>query len=502
MLGHCRATIVTNESLPDPSGSARLLRARRFTKPQRDHRDRRRDAQPQPTTPLAFHPHRRLRSRSAHAERPLSSTVYPTRHPPRTSKWADRGAANLNRSGCAGKSGRRHTSSTLKAPRAFHFRAGPAAPRRAQRRRRDRQGEGRRPADRLPRRRGARRRCCCWSPPSSRSCGPTARGATPTSTSGTRTWRSGLGAATIDLDLHALGQRPADGAVLLRRRDGDQARAGRPASCSDRRAAALPALAAAGGVALPALIFLLIAGGGDAARGWAIPAATDIAFAVGVLALLGHRVSAGVRLFLLTIAIVDDMIAIAIIALFYGDGLALRLARRRRWRAARASSRCSALGVARIVGYAPLGAARLGRDVYESGVHATIAGVALGLLVPGAARSAAATCTRSSSTGCTRSAPTSSCRCSRSPTPASTSAAASCRRRARQPRHVGGRDRARRSASCSASPARRCWRCELGAGKLPAGVTARAGVRRRRARRDRLHRLALHRRPRLRPTRC
>ena len=151
----------------------------------------------------------------------------------------------------------------------------------------------------------------------------------------------------------------------------------------DRRAAALPAIAAAGGVVLPALIFLAITAGSDGARGWAIPAATDIAFAVGVLALLGDRVSSGMKLFLLTIAIVDDIIAIAIIALFYAGGLdplwllaavgglGIVVALRR-------------LGVVAIWPYAAVGVG-VWLAVHESGVHATIAGVALGLLTPAGA---------------------------------------------------------------------------------------------------------------------
>ena len=148
----------------------------------------------------------------------------------------------------------------------------------------------------------------------------------------------------------------------------------------DRRAAILPAIAAAGGVAMPALIYTLIAAGGDGAHGWAVPAATDIAFAVGVLALLGSRVSSGVRLFLLTIAIVDDIIAIAIIALFYSESLSIA------WVALACGGMTGVvlLQRARVSSpwaYLPLAAA-IWIAVFESGVHATIAGVALGLLVP------------------------------------------------------------------------------------------------------------------------
>ncbi|MDO8185227.1 Na+/H+ antiporter NhaA [Conexibacter sp. JD483] len=150
----------------------------------------------------------------------------------------------------------------------------------------------------------------------------------------------------------------------------------------DPRTAALPAVAAAGGVLLPALIYLLVVSGsdGDAARGWAIPAATDIAFAVGVLALLGARVAAGVRLFLLSIAIVDDLIAIAIIAVVYSAGLSAG------WFAVAIAAVAvvvllQRLGVARPLAYV-LPAALLWVAVYESGVHATIAGVLLGLLMP------------------------------------------------------------------------------------------------------------------------
>jgi NhaA family Na+:H+ antiporter len=148
----------------------------------------------------------------------------------------------------------------------------------------------------------------------------------------------------------------------------------------DRRAATLPVLAALGGVVLPALIFLSITAGTPQASGWAIPAATDIAFAVGVLALLGDRVSAGVKLLVLTIAIVDDILAILIIAVFYAGDLSLP------WLAAGLTALTAVvalrrLGVTQIAPYLLVGIA-VWVAVHESGVHATIAGVALGLLTP------------------------------------------------------------------------------------------------------------------------
>jgi NhaA family Na+:H+ antiporter len=148
----------------------------------------------------------------------------------------------------------------------------------------------------------------------------------------------------------------------------------------DRRVAALPAIAALGGVALPAAIYLAFTAGSPEARGWAIPAATDIAFAVGVLALLGSRVSAAMKLLLLSIAIVDDIAAILVIALFYASDLSAA------WLAAALLGLAGVVGlrragVARIAPYAVLGVA-IWFAVHESGVHATIAGVALGLVTP------------------------------------------------------------------------------------------------------------------------
>jgi NhaA family Na+:H+ antiporter len=148
----------------------------------------------------------------------------------------------------------------------------------------------------------------------------------------------------------------------------------------DPGAALLPVLAAAGGVALPAVIFLSLTAGSQAVAGWGIPIATDIAFALGVLALLGERVPVGAKLFLLTIAIVDDIIAITVIAIAYSDSISPE------WLGVAAGGLLAVIGV-RVMGvsaiwpYIPLGVA-VWVATLESGVHATIAGVALGLLTP------------------------------------------------------------------------------------------------------------------------
>ncbi|MDQ3770304.1 MAG: Na+/H+ antiporter NhaA [Actinomycetota bacterium] len=149
---------------------------------------------------------------------------------------------------------------------------------------------------------------------------------------------------------------------------------------SDRKAALLPVIAAVGGVLLPALIFLAIMGGRPGADGWAIPMATDIAFAVGVLALLGDRVSAGVKLLLLGIAIVDDLIAISVIALFYSEGISVV------WLTGAVAgllvvAGMRLLGVSRVLAYVPVGLL-VWLATLESGVHPTVAGVALALLTP------------------------------------------------------------------------------------------------------------------------
>lgn len=150
----------------------------------------------------------------------------------------------------------------------------------------------------------------------------------------------------------------------------------------DPRRAALPAIAALGGVIVPAAIYLAITAGAgaEATRGWGIPMATDIAFSVGVLALLGRRVSVGAKLFLLALAIADDIVAIAVIAVFYTSELSLG------WLALGIAG----LIVVRIAGragvrslpfYVVVGVA-VWFFVLESGVHATLAGVALGFLTP------------------------------------------------------------------------------------------------------------------------
>ena len=146
------------------------------------------------------------------------------------------------------------------------------------------------------------------------------------------------------------------------------------------RVAALPALAAVGGVVLPAAVFFGIVGTGDGAAGWGIPVATDIAFAIGVLAVLGSRIPTGVKVFLVSVAIVDDIIAIGIIAVFYTDSIALG------WLGAAAAGLLLVLvlrrfGVSAIWPYAIVGLA-IWYATDFSGVHATIAGVALGLLTP------------------------------------------------------------------------------------------------------------------------
>ena len=143
----------------------------------------------------------------------------------------------------------------------------------------------------------------------------------------------------------------------------------------------LPVLAAVAGMIAPAAVFLLVARGTPGLQpGWAIPAATDIAFALGVLGLVGKRAPASLRLFLLTVAIVDDLGAVAIIALAYTHGIELG------WLAGAgavlaALALCNARGGRSGWVYAGLGVA-LWYAVLHSGVHATVAGVLAALCVP------------------------------------------------------------------------------------------------------------------------
>jgi NhaA family Na+:H+ antiporter len=150
------------------------------------------------------------------------------------------------------------------------------------------------------------------------------------------------------------------------------------------RRAALPIAAAAGGMLVPAAIYAAFNAGEAGARGWGIPMATDIAFSLGVLALLGRRVPLALRVFLAAFAIVDDLGAVLVIAVFYTEALS--------WTALGAAGTVLLLllaanraGVRRPLVYAVLGAA-LWLAVLKSGVHATVAGVLLAAAIPARAR--------------------------------------------------------------------------------------------------------------------
>ncbi len=150
----------------------------------------------------------------------------------------------------------------------------------------------------------------------------------------------------------------------------------------DPRAAIVPVVAAVGGMVVPALLYLAVNAGGEGGRGWGVPMATDIAFAVGVLTIAARAAPPGLKPFLLTLAIVDDIGAILVIALFYSGAIA--------WPALGAGvALCLVIVALRRIHvragavYVVLGMA-VWLAAYRSGVHPSISGVALGLLTPAA----------------------------------------------------------------------------------------------------------------------
>jgi Na+:H+ antiporter, NhaA family len=196
-----------------------------------------------------------------------------------------------------------------------------------------------------------------------------------------------VGPAALHLDL-TLAQWAADGllAIFFFVAGLELKREFVAGDLRDPRRAALPVAAAVGGMVAPALLYVLVNAGGDALAGWAIPTATDIAFALAVLALISTHLPAALRTFLLTLAVVDDLLAIVVIAIFYTDSLSpvpLLLAL--------VPLGLFALLVQRRVRawwlLLPLAAATWVL-VHESGVHATVAGVLLGFAVPVVRRAA------------------------------------------------------------------------------------------------------------------
>jgi len=192
-----------------------------------------------------------------------------------------------------------------------------------------------------------------------------------------------VGPAALHLDL-TLGTWAADGllAIFFFVAGLELKREFVAGDLRDPRKAALPVVAAVGGMAVPALVFVLVnlRTGGGALEGWAIPTATDIAFALAVLAVISTHLPVALRTFLLTLAVVDDLLAITIIAIFYTRDLAPLLLL-----AALVPLGLFALLVQRRVRswwlLLPLAAVTWGL-VHASGVHATVAGVLLGFTVP------------------------------------------------------------------------------------------------------------------------
>ena len=149
---------------------------------------------------------------------------------------------------------------------------------------------------------------------------------------------------------------------------------------SSPRQAALPIAAAIGGMAVPALIYVLASGSGPAARGWAMAMATDIAFALGALAMVAPKAPVGLKVFLAALAIVDDIGAVLVIALFYTGDID--------WHAMQMSGLCllalmalNRLRVRSLIPYLAVGAA-LWFFVHESGIHATVAGILVAFAIP------------------------------------------------------------------------------------------------------------------------
>jgi Na+:H+ antiporter, NhaA family len=149
---------------------------------------------------------------------------------------------------------------------------------------------------------------------------------------------------------------------------------------SSLRQAAFPLVAAIGGAVVPALFYLFVAHGGDTQKGWAIPMATDIAFVLGVLAILGNRIPVSLKIFVTALAIADDLIAVLVIAIFYTDriqliSLVLGLA------GVVLCFGANLLGVRKPAIYAIIGIF-VWYAVLKSGVHATVAGVLLAFTIP------------------------------------------------------------------------------------------------------------------------